>query len=69
MHKLKKLSEDDRYDLLELALVENKPDFVNLLLDNEVDLLNFLTLNRLNDLYNNEYVCKYKGRGIELHSH
>lgn len=51
-----KLSDAHWNKLLELALVENKCDFVNLILEHEIDLTKFLTVGRLQALYNNENV-------------
>jgi hypothetical protein len=51
-----KLKENELYDLLELALLENKYQFVNLLLECEIDLGKFLTVERLKNLYNYEAV-------------
>ena len=51
-----KLKENELYDLLELALLENKYQFVNLLLECEIDLQKFLTVQRLKDMYNYEAV-------------
>ncbi len=42
--------------LLELALVENKPDFVELILQNGANLDAFLTYGRLYYLYNSKFV-------------
>ncbi len=42
--------------LLEISLVENKPEFVRLLLDNGTNLTNFLTLGRFYYLYNSKQV-------------
>ena len=39
------------YDSLFLALLQDKKDFVQLFIDNGVDLKRFLTLSRLRDLY------------------
>ena len=47
-----KLTVDDLNELLEVALLENKYEFVNLLLKKEIDLVKFLTNNRLKRLYN-----------------
>lgn len=42
--------------LMEMALIQNKPNFVKLLLDNGLDLKSFLTVKRLLFLYNSEKV-------------
>ena len=42
--------------LLEMALVLNKPDFVELLLENNVNIFEFLTNKRLYYLYNYDAV-------------
>ena len=39
-------------NLMELALIENKPNFVELLLENGLNLKSFLTQRRLIFLYN-----------------
>ena len=44
--------------LMELALLENKPNFVELLLENGLNLKEFLTMKRLLFLYNSHKVCK-----------
>jgi hypothetical protein len=38
--------------LMEIALLENKPKFVEMLLENGLNLNKFLTVNRLNTFYN-----------------
>ena len=43
-------------DLFEVALLENKREFVDLLLQNGVEIFPFLTKERLKKLYNNETV-------------
>jgi hypothetical protein len=44
--------------LMEMALVQNKPEFVELLLENGLNLKSFLTIRRLCFLYNsNKVVC------------
>ena len=49
--------QDDFNELLELALIENRAEFVNLLLDNcGFNLNSFLNSERLMKLYNNETV-------------
>ena len=55
-----KLKDAELYDLLELALSENKFQFVNLLLENEIDLKRFLDIKRLRKLYNIEAVSLFK---------
>lgn len=45
--------------LLEIALIEDKPDFVRLLLDNGTNLTNFLTYGRFYYLYNSKMVLLY----------
>lgn len=52
------ISEEDRKNLLELALIKNKVQFVNLLLENNIDLSNFLNDDRIMRLYRNEMVSK-----------
>ena len=42
--------------LMEMALVQNKPNFVELLLDNGLDIKSFLTVKRLIYLYNSQKV-------------
>lgn len=42
--------------LMEMALIQNKPNFVKLLLDNGLDLKSFLTSKRLLFLYNSDKV-------------
>ena len=37
---------------MELAIIENKPDFVDLLIENNIDLRKFLSQRRLLFLYN-----------------
>ncbi len=46
------------FSLMELAIVENKPDFVELLIENNIDLTAFLTERRLLFLYNSNKVQK-----------
>ena len=41
---------------MELALVKNKPDFVDLLIEKKIDLTGFLTEKRLLFLYNSTKV-------------
>ena len=43
-------------NLMEIALVENKPKFVKLLLENGLNLKTFLTYRRLIFLYNSQKV-------------
>lgn len=42
--------------LMQLALIYNRPNFVELLLDNGLDLKSFLTVSRLQFLYNYQQV-------------
>lgn len=42
--------------LMETALIQNKPKFVRILLDNGLDLKSFLTVKRLLFLYNSQNV-------------
>ena len=42
---------------MELAILENKPEFVDLLIDYNFDLKGFLTERRLLFLYNSNKVC------------
>jgi hypothetical protein len=44
------------FDLLHLALLENKYDIVSFLLQHEINLEKFLEYGRLKQLYNNEIV-------------
>jgi hypothetical protein len=44
------------HDILEVALLENKCEFVILILEQDVNLGQFLNQNRLKALYNNEAV-------------
>ncbi len=46
-------------NLLELALVLNKPDFVELILESNLNIFQFLTYKRLYFLYNSELVSFY----------
>ena len=49
-------------NLMEMALIQNKPEFVELLLENGVDLKSFLKKRRLYYLYNSHiviYLLKY----------
>ncbi len=56
------LSGDERFNhdelgkLLEIALVDNKPEFVKLIIENRVNLDSFLTYGRLYYLYNSKKV-------------
>jgi hypothetical protein len=50
------LSSEELSKLLEKALIENKPDFVKLLLENGTNLNDFLTYGRLLYLYNSKKV-------------
>ena len=43
---------------MELAILENKPDFVDLLIENNIDLTGFLTERRLLFLFNSDKVLK-----------
>ena len=45
------------FSLMELAILENKPEFVDLLIDYNFDLKGFLTERRLLFLYNSNKVC------------
>ena len=47
---------DELNNLLEMALILNKPDFVELLLENNVNIVEFLTCRRLYYLYNYDVV-------------
>ena len=51
-----KMKDTELEDLLELALLENRFQFVNLLLEQEINLKKFLTVERLKNLYNDEAV-------------
>ncbi len=44
---------------MELAIVDNKPDFIQFLIDNNFNLVNFLTKTRLLFLYNCDKVRNY----------
>jgi hypothetical protein len=44
------------HDILEVALLENKCEFVTLILEQGINLNEFLNQNRLKALYNNEAV-------------
>lgn len=44
--------------LMELALIQNKPNFVELLLDNGLNLKSFLTVQRFLFLYNSQKVLQ-----------
>jgi hypothetical protein len=44
------------YHLMEIALIENKPEFIELLLENGLNLNSFLTFRRLIYLYNSAKV-------------
>lgn len=50
---------DELNYLLEVALIENKPQFVNLILENDFDMRTFLTKAILTRLYHNQLVTKY----------
>jgi hypothetical protein len=41
---------------MELAIIENKPDFVELFIENNIDLTAFLTQRRLLFIYNSNKV-------------
>ena len=47
-------------NLMEMALIQNKPEFVELLLENGLNLKSFLTVRRLCFLYNSQKVCNQK---------
>ena len=49
-------SPDELLDLMQIALIENKPEFVELLLENGVDLNSYLKTRNLYYLYNSHYV-------------
>jgi hypothetical protein len=46
-------------NLMEMALLENKSDFVSLFLDNDIQLGKFLTVKRLKNLYNAQRVIEF----------
>lgn len=50
-----RLQKMNLYDAMFTALVQDRADFVQLFLDNGVDLKRFLTIRRLRDLYDD--VC------------
>ncbi len=50
------LNSDQMLKLLEIALVDNKPDFVKLLIENGANMDSFLTTKRLYYLFNSEKV-------------
>ena len=45
-------------NLMEIALIENKPQFVELLLENGLNIKSFLTYRRMSFLYNSHKVIK-----------
>jgi hypothetical protein len=49
---LESFKENQLFDLLEIAIIENKPDFVELFIENNIDLVEFLKRKRLLFLYN-----------------
>jgi hypothetical protein len=49
---LESFKENQLFDLLEIAIIENKPDFVELFIENNVDLVEFLKRKRLLFLFN-----------------
>ena len=49
-----KINKEQLHYLMEKALIQNKPEFVELLLDHGVDIESFLTLGRLYYLYNSK---------------
>jgi ankyrin repeat protein len=62
-------TDKQKSNLLEMALVYNKPDFVELLLESGVDLKSFLTRRRLYFLYNSSIVsfcCVSNGCSITI---
>ncbi len=52
-----KLEQVEQHNLLEIALIEDRPNIVELMLDREINLIEFLTLERLESLHNHEAVC------------
>lgn len=48
------------FNLMQIALIENKPQFVELLLENGVDLNSYLKTRNLYYLYNSHYVINFK---------
>jgi len=54
-------------DLMEMALVENKPEFVKLILDSGLDLKSFLNTRRLYFLYNLHNVVEKLEKKSPLH--
>lgn len=47
---------EEMYFLMETALIENKPKFVEYILENGLNLRSFVTINRLKYLYNSSKV-------------
>lgn len=47
---------DELNTLMELALIEDRPEFVEILLENRINLYSFLTYKRLYFLYNSDKV-------------
>jgi hypothetical protein len=54
------------YSLLETALVENRPKFVDLILEQEINLRNFLSSERLYRLYNSDNVSHCNTRTLKI---
>ena len=53
-----KIKSEELFSLLELALIENRPDFIELFIENNVDMNAFLTEKQLLFLYNCNQVTK-----------
>ena len=55
-----KLTDSDLYGLLKLALLENKFQFVNMLLEHDINLEGILNIGKLKELYDFEAVSLFK---------
>ena len=53
------LEQSELMELMELALVHNRPRFVELILEKGLDLGEFFTVGRLFYLYNSRIVCLF----------
>lgn len=51
------LNQHQQNHLLEIAIIENKPEFVELLIENGTNIENFLSYGRLYYFYNSKKVC------------
>ncbi len=54
------------YSLLETALVQNRPKFVDLILEQEINLRKFLSSKRLCRLYNSDKVSDCNTRALKI---